>query len=95
MKMEKSVIYVKKNLKINIWKIKNIAKLEIIVIIHRCAACRIYNLKYSVHKKFSIVAHNGSNFDYHFIIKELAEVTRSNKNVEEINKRYILRITIY
>ena len=33
MKMQKSVMYVKKNLKINTWKIKNIAKFEIIVII--------------------------------------------------------------
>ena len=33
MKMSKSVIFVKKNLKINISKIKNIAKLEIIDII--------------------------------------------------------------
>ena len=33
MKMQKSVTFVKKNLKINIWKIKNIIKLEIIVII--------------------------------------------------------------
>ena len=33
LKMQKSVIFVKKNLKINIWKIKNIVKLEIIVII--------------------------------------------------------------
>ena len=32
MKMQKSVIFVKKNLKINIWKLKNIVKLEIIVI---------------------------------------------------------------
>ena len=31
--MEKSVIFVKKNLKINILKIKNIIKLELIVII--------------------------------------------------------------
>ena len=31
MKMQKSVIFVNKNLKINIWKIKNIIKLEIIV----------------------------------------------------------------
>ena len=32
-KMEKSVIFVKKKLKINMCKIKNIVKLEIIVII--------------------------------------------------------------
>ena len=33
MKMQKSVIFVKKNLKVNMWQIKNIVKLEIIVII--------------------------------------------------------------
>ena len=31
-KMQKSVIFVKKNLKINMWKIKDFVKLEIIVI---------------------------------------------------------------
>ena len=30
---KKSVIFVKKNLKINMWKIKNIVKLEIVAII--------------------------------------------------------------
>ena len=33
MKMQQSVIFVKKNLKISIWKIKNTIKLEIIVFI--------------------------------------------------------------
>ena len=33
----------------------------------------IYNLKYSVPKKIPIAFHNGSNYDYHFIVKELAE----------------------
>ena len=33
----------------------------------------ICNLKYNVPKKIPIVFHNGSNYDYHFIIKELAE----------------------
>ena len=33
----------------------------------------IRKLKYSVPKKISIVFHNESNYDYHFIIKELAE----------------------
>ena len=33
MKMQKSVIFVKKDLEITIWKIKNIVKLVIIVII--------------------------------------------------------------
>ena len=34
MKMQKDFIFVKKNLKINNWKIENIVKLEIIVITH-------------------------------------------------------------
>ena len=33
----------------------------------------ICNLKYKVPKKISIVFHNGSSYDYSFIIKELAE----------------------
>ena len=33
----------------------------------------ICNLKYSVSKDIPIVFHNGSNNDYHFIIKKLAE----------------------
>ena len=40
---------------------------------YRGAAHSICNLKYSVPKKIPIVFHNGSNYDYHFIIKELAE----------------------
>ena len=40
---------------------------------YRGAVYSICNLKYSVPKKVSIVFHNGSNYDYHFIIKELAE----------------------
>ena len=43
MKMQISVLFVKKNLKKNVWKTKNIVKLEIIVIIQEnievlCAA---------------------------------------------------------
>ena len=33
----------------------------------------ICNLKYDVFKKIPIVLYNGSNYDYHFIIKQLAE----------------------
>ena len=43
----------------------------IIVIIG--AVHSICDLKYSLPKKVSIVFHNGSNSDYHLIIKELAE----------------------
>ena len=37
------------------------------------AAHNICNLKYRVPKRIPIVLHNGLNYDYHFIIKELAE----------------------
>ena len=37
------------------------------------AAHSICNLKYSVPKKILTVFRNGSSYDYHFIIKELAE----------------------
>ena len=50
--------------------------LEILVIIqkeHRGASNSISNLKYSVPKRIQIVFHNGSKYDYHFIIKVLAE----------------------
>ena len=32
-----------------------------------------YVFKYSVPKKIPIAFHNGSNYDYHFAVKELAE----------------------
>ena len=41
---------------------------------YRDAAHSICNLKYSVPKRIPIVFKNGSDYDYHFIIKELAEV---------------------
>ena len=86
---------------------------------YRGAAHSIWNLKYSVPKKIPMVFHNGSNYGYHFIMKELAEelqkqftclgentekyitftvpigkeITRINKNGEEITKNisYILQ----
>ena len=39
----------------------------------RGAAHNICNLRYKVPKKIPIVFHNGSTYDYHFIIKQLAE----------------------
>ena len=37
------------------------------------AAHSTSNLKYSVPKNISIVFHNGSNYDHHFIIKKIEE----------------------
>ena len=39
---------------------------------YRGAAYSIWNLKYGVPKKILIAVHNGTNYDYHIIIKELA-----------------------
>ena len=40
---------------------------------YRGVARSICNLEYSVPKRISLVFHNGSNYNYHYIIKELAE----------------------
>ena len=52
--------------------IKNITKSKIIVITLENI---IYqkNIKYKIPKEIPVVFHNGSTYDYHFIIKELAE----------------------
>ena len=107
MKMQKSIILVKKNLKI-------VSDCCHYTGEYRGAANSICNLKYNVPKKILRVFHNGSNYD-HFIIKELAEefkkqftclgensekymtftvpidkeVTRIDKNGEEIIKEFI------
>ena len=39
---------------------------------YRGAAHSICNLKFNVPNEIPVVFHNGSNYDYHFIIKELA-----------------------
>ena len=55
-------------------KIKLIGKLEIIAIIqvlYHYAAHSICNLKFNVPNEISVVFRNDSNYDYHFIIKEL------------------------
>ena len=68
MKIKKSFIFVKKNLKINVQQIKNIVKLWIIALIPG-AVHSIWNLKQSAPKNISLAFHNRSNYDYHFIIR--------------------------
>ena len=47
-------------------------------------------LKYSVPKEISIVFRNRSNYDYHFIIKELAEEFKAQFTcLGEITEKYI------
>ena len=45
---------------------------------YRGAAHNICNLRYKVPKEIPIVFHNGSIYDYHFIIKELVEEFEGN-----------------
>ena len=40
---------------------------------YRGAAHNICNLRYKTPKEIPIVFHNGSTYDYHFIIRELAK----------------------
>ena len=40
---------------------------------YRGAAHDIWNLKYKTPKEIPVVFHNGSTYDYHLIIKELAK----------------------
>ena len=68
MKMQNSVIFLKKNLNINMRKITNIVNLEIIVILQR--NIKVLHIAYVIQ---NIIFHNGSKCDYHCIINKLAE----------------------
>ena len=58
---------------------------------YRGAVQSICYLKYSVPKRIPIVFHNGSNYDYHFIIKELAEEFKTQFTcLRENTKKYII-----
>ena len=50
---------------------------------YRDAAYSICNLKFNVHNETHIVFHNGSNYDNHFIIKELANEFELRENTEK------------
>ena len=57
---------------------------------YRGAAHNICNLRYKVPKEIPVVFHNGSNYDYHFIIKELAEEFEGNfVSLGENTEKYI------
>ena len=45
---------------------------------YRVAAHNICNLRYKIPKEIPIVFHNGSTYDYHFIIKELVKELEGN-----------------
>ena len=57
---------------------------------YRGAAHNICNLRYKITKEISVVFHNGSTYDYDFIIKELAEEFEGQfKCLGENTQKYI------
>ena len=57
---------------------------------YRAAAHNICNLRYKIPKEIPIVFHNGSTYDYHFIIKELVKEFEGNfECLGENTKKYI------
>ena len=57
---------------------------------YRGAAHNICNLRYKVPKEIPIVFHNGSTYDYHFIIKELVKEFKDNfECLGENTEKYI------
>ena len=57
---------------------------------YRGAAHNICNLRYKIPKKIPVVFHNGSTYDYHFIIKELVKEFEGNfECLGENTEKYI------
>ena len=57
---------------------------------YRGAARNICNLRYKIPKEIPVVFHNGSTYDYHFIIKELAKEFNGNfECLGENTEKYI------
>ena len=52
-------------------------------------------LRYKVHKKIPLVLHNGSTYDYHFIIKQLAEDFKGQFECLGENTEKYLTFSIY
>ena len=72
-----SVSYVKENL-IIIKKVrKKVKDHDHYTGIYRGAAHSTCNFRYSAQRDIPVVIHNGSKYDFHLIIKELAEEFRS------------------
>ena len=57
---------------------------------YRGAAHNICNLRYKIPKEIPVVFHNGSTYDYHFIIKELVKEFKGNfECLRENTEKYI------
>ena len=57
---------------------------------YRGAAHNICNLRYKIPKEIPVVIHNGSTYDYHFIIKKLVKEFEGNfEFLGENTEKYI------
>ena len=63
---------------------------------YRDIAHSIYNLDCSIPKEISVAFHNGSNYDYHFIMKQLAKESNGKRNClgENTEKYKIFSVSI-
>ena len=61
---------------------------------YRGAAHSICNLKYSVSKEIPVVFYNGSNYDYHFFIEELAEKFKKQFNCLQENTEKCITFSV-
>ena len=83
-------IYVKKNLIIMIKNQQKVRDYCHYTSKYRGAAHNICNVRYKIPKEIPVVFHNGSTYDYHFIIKELAKEFEGNfECLGENTEKYI------
>ena len=62
---------------------------------YRGAAHDICNLRYKISKEIPVVFHNGSTYDYHFIIKNLAEEIEGEfECLGESTEKYIFSVPV-
>ena len=94
-KMQKSVVFIKKHLKIIIWKIKNCKVRDHFQYTgeHRGTVHSICNTNYRVPKKIPIAFCKRSNYDYHFL-KELSEEFKKQFGCFRENTKKYIDVTI-
>ena len=95
MKIKKFATYVEKNF-VLIKIIKNLKKMQKVrdhchdTGKYRAAAHSNCNLSYKIPREIHVVFHNGSNYHYHFIIKQLVREFKGNFDcLEENTEKYI------
>ena len=93
MKIKKFAIYVKKNFlqtKIIRKSLENCEKSETIAIIQENIEELLIVINHRIPKEIPVVFHNGSAYDYHYIIKQLAREFKGNfECVGENTEKYI------